>query len=151
MSRGLGKIERWILIAAYQKDAGKIPDGWLQLDGKQRQPTKRTLKKRCLYRSEIMLNYFGLELSPLKDILDWHTFKVTSKSKSAVASCRRATKSLLDKGYIEMWTFWYDKTEAVKVDMLFTYLSITKEGKIKAKELNVNSGQKNPLLTLKAK
>lgn len=145
MSRGLGKIERWILTAAYNKTVKrKLPVDWLQL--------KDERLEKCLYRSEILLNCFKLERSesllyegyPGECLRYPQCFKTTNKSKAAYVSCRRATKSLKAKGYIEMAITQRmvcpgpQKFEVVEYS--WTFLILTKAGRTKAKELlSVNS------------
>ena len=131
MSRGLGKVERWILEHTYLKsNKGQMPGGWKQID-------EEKLKDR-LYRSEIMLNYYELELSPYRGELDRHVFKMTNTSKSANASCSRSVKGLMKKGLIEGWMnrFWggIEKTE-----YWWSWLTLTKEGNEVVKKLSVNS------------
>ena len=58
MSKGLGKIERWILVHGYLKTVThQLPDDW------QRIPKDN---EKFLYKREVMLNYFHLEHSETK-------------------------------------------------------------------------------------
>ena len=141
MSRGLGKTERWILIHTYLKiKHNKLSKDWLQF--------KDEGLKGQLFRSEVMLNYFQLERSThllfngywSEKILKYPKgFKTTKKSKSVYVSYNRTIKSLRTKGYIETWYNLRDGTSE-KTEYCHSYITLTKAGKVKAKELlKVNS------------
>jgi len=138
MSKGLGKIERWLLTIAYRKIVKRqLPDGWLQLKGER--------SKTRLYRSEVMLNYFGLERLPpdnsyLRRRNPQHIFKMTNKSKVVWVTCGRSIQSLVTKGYVEMrHNIWWNPDPKAEFCVNGTWLILTETGKVKAEELlNVN-------------
>ena len=115
----IGKLERWILFHAYMKTVKKeLPGNWkISRAGQfERESFKRGLRHKenydwslfwkYLFKSEILLNYFDLELSlkePMHFNYQQEKFRVTNKYRSALASFTRITKQMKEKGLIETW------------------------------------------------
>ena len=143
MSRGLGKLEQWILVQAYYAK----PAVRRLLDSETKYPWEKE-GDIGLLKSEILTGYFQLEPTDNEDDDDFAVkkFKTTKAYKSALVCYRRATKSLKSKGYIKTWNLswhtaakikfrWKFKTKKCGDSSSGQWITLTKAGKAKAEEL----------------
>ena len=119
MSRGLGEIERWVLVHAYFKlVTKKLPTGWEQLPDEDAEDR--------FYKSEVLLNYFDVKRADAATQKKQFIrngilckLKMDRTYRSGIRKYLRATKSLSGKGCIERWyrTF-HDKEGFQELDVV---------------------------------
>ncbi len=148
MSRGLGKLERWIIVAAYAKTIKhQLPEGWRLPAGweaMQRQAPENggwihglDAWNENLSRTEVMLNFFDLPTSDRRKSQElWHQcFKDTPAYRAALASLSRTLLGLHLKHLIE-WTTCFNSSRSW---IQWDGLRLTETGIAAAEKLSANS------------
>jgi hypothetical protein len=116
----IGKFQEWILVHALLKARNSLPPGWKKPNtwGPDYEATQWGKRYRqhyqdVLLKSEVLLNYFHLEQSPIKSkVIGQFKFKYDKGYRNALKHLGRALLSLREKGLIEtnMWYFEFQPT-----------------------------------------
>ena len=130
----IGKLERWILIHAYIKTVKKeLPENW-KLSRKEKhlqnwikESAKKGITSKAwdkhlkdywtyIHRSEILLNYFALDVSYKYPLYGNEKFRTTNKYKTALASLSRTLKRMEEKKKISRWYKILEKDVFIKLE-----------------------------------
>lgn len=130
----LGEFERWILLSCYKKTIQHdLPEDWRRPRGHRRIEAADGFHDEYLFKSEILLNWFGgLKLSEKQSFLDdvIEKFKTTKAYRKALVTYRRSVNQLEGKGLIR---------EFVGGDSpRWTGIRLTEAGILKAIELDLH-------------
>jgi hypothetical protein len=116
----IGKFQGWILIHALLKARDSLPPGWrkpntwgLDYDATEWGKRHKQHYQDVLLKSEVLLNYFHLEQSPIRSrVIGQFKFKYDKGYRNALKHLGRALLSLREKGLIEtnMWYYEFQPT-----------------------------------------
>ena len=113
----LGRLQIWILVHAYLKTVKRsLPEGWKSPKtwGRDYESVEWGRRYRrhyedCLLKSEVLLNYYNLELSAIESkIIGQAKFKYDRPYRNALAVLGKAMRSLKEKDLITVSLWYYD-------------------------------------------
>jgi hypothetical protein len=161
----IGKLENWILIHCYLKTIKKeLPNTWKkprhydyskEIRIRNLNSSDESIKKSAefdlktlesyLFKYDILLNYFNLQLSYKEGFWSEYNekFKDTREYRSALASLSRTLKNLVDKDLISWWYNDFFRWKGYK---------LTDKGILKTESiLNVNNRKTQPTININKK